>query len=98
MDSSSYTSGRFTAYFQNEDAAQKACDLLLRVGVPSSAIGLQTLASNDGGGSILTLDDPTHGSEALAIVQHCRGQIQVRHSSKEYVGDSATGTQSSGNP
>ncbi len=119
MDSTSYTSGRMTAYFENGDNAQKARDELLRIGVPSSAILFQTLESDDDdfqdslnrffgsesepyeGGSILTLDDPAHGTEALAIVQRYGGQIQIPHSGGEESAapdESGTGTQSSGNP
>jgi hypothetical protein len=43
MDSTSYLSGHVTAYFESRDEAQKACDELLDLGVPSSAVALQNL-------------------------------------------------------
>jgi hypothetical protein len=119
MDSTNYASGRITAYFENRGDAQNARDELLRAGIPSTGVVLQTLESEDESfldalnrffgseseryeaGSILTLDDATHGTKALEIIQHFGGQIQVRHGkSSDYAGstESATGTQSSGNP
>ncbi len=47
MDSTSYTSGRLTAYFQSDDNAQKAQQELLGIGVPTSAVVLQPLKTGE---------------------------------------------------
>jgi len=43
MDSTGYASGRLTAYFQNDTNGQKAQQELLSIGVPPSAVVLQTV-------------------------------------------------------
>lgn len=117
MDSTSYISGRLTAYFQNDGNAQKAQQEMLAAGVPSSAVALQPLQTgredaqdalnklfgSEFGpydeGSILTVEDPEHGTEVLAILQRYGGQIEVRHRRGDVDVDSpATDTQSAGNP
>lgn len=117
MDSTSYISGRLTAYFQSDDNAQKAQQELLRIGVPTSALVLQTLRTGDetsvdalnrlfgsqsgpyNEGSILTVEDPEHGTQILPVIQRYGGEVQVHHGRGEVDVDSpATSTQSSGNP
>jgi hypothetical protein len=117
MDSASYISGRLTAYFQNNDNAQKAQEELLGIGVPSSGVVLQSLKTGKEDaqdalnrlfgsefgpydeGSILTIDDPSHGTQILAIVERYGGRVQVRGAQEDTDVDSpATDTQSSGNP
>lgn len=117
MDSTSYISGQLTAYFQNDDSAQKAQQELLSIGVPTSAVVLQTLQTTDetsvdalnrlfgsqsgpyNEGSILTVEDPEHGTQILPVIQHYGGEVQVHHGRGEVDVDSpATSTQSSGNP
>ncbi len=51
-------------------------------------------------GTVLTLDDPAHGTEALGIIQRHAGQIELRHtgSGEPGSGESGIGTQSAGNP
>lgn len=118
MDTTNYTTGQLTAYFENDDAAKQARDELLDIGVPDSAVGLKKIQSDDESfldvinrffgseserfvaGTILTLDDPVHGTEALGIIQRHAGRIEVRHvgTGESGSGESGTGTQSAGNP
>ncbi len=117
MDSTSYISGRLTAYFKNDNAAQQAQQEMLDAGVPASAITLQGLATGKSDalddlnrlfgsefgpyneGSILSVDDPEHGTQIFAILERYGDDVQVSHARGEVDGDSpATDTQSSGNP
>jgi hypothetical protein len=81
MDSTSYLSGQITAYFESPDQAQKACDELLSLGVPSSSVGLQNLET--GTDSFLDSLNRLFGSEAPRYEE---GSILT-------VDDSAHGTQ-----